>query len=71
MDSPKAIIVRIEPELVDRIDRLGVDVGLSRTDTVEALLELAMDNVDEGKWDMQQVARQFREEVWKGRAKKK
>lgn len=70
MAKVKPIIVRLDEDLVDELDQLGVEIGLSRTDTVEALLEVALERVEAKEWDIQKIARAFRREVAKDKTVK-
>ena len=66
MPLPKLIHLRLERDLVKRLDYLTVEYDLYRTDLIEMLLEVAVEKVESGEWDMDALAEEFFEEVEEG-----
>lgn len=62
MTTPRPVHIRIERELVRRIDHLCADYDLFRTDAIEMLLEAAMDAVDAEEWNVEELIEEFTEE---------
>jgi hypothetical protein len=62
--GPRLIHLRIERDLVKRIDRVAVEHDLNRTDLIEMLLEVVMDKVDEDDpdWDIEDLVDEFFDE---------
>ncbi len=60
--GPKTIVIRLEPELVRRLDLLTIDFDLYRTDLIEMLLEEALECIDRGDWDMDELSDEYFEE---------
>ena len=62
MSAPSAVHIRIERDLLRRIDHMCAEFDLFRTDAIEMLLEAAMDAVDDNEWDPQELVNEFFEE---------
>ena len=62
MITPKAVHIRIERELLRRIDHLCADYDLYRTDAIEMLLEAAMEAIDDNRWDPEDLVAEFYED---------
>ena len=60
--GPRPVHIRIERDLLRAIDHLCAEYDLYRTDAIEMLLEAAIDAIEEGEWDMEQIAEEFWEE---------
>lgn len=59
MLAPKVIHLRLERDLVKRLDQLTVDYDLFRTDVIEMLLEEAVDMVEEGELNLEEQIENF------------
>ena len=57
--GPRPVHIRIEPELLRRIDHLCADFDLFRTDAIEMLIEAAMDAIDDEEWDAVALVEEF------------
>ena len=62
MPESKMIHIRLEADLVKRLDHLAVDYDLFRTDAIEMLLEVAVKHAESGEWDMDEMVEEFFEE---------
>ena len=59
MTTPRAVHIRIERELLRRVDHLCADYDLFRTDAIEMLIEAAMDAVDDEEWNVEEMVEEF------------
>ena len=62
MATSKAVHIRIESDLLKRIDHLCADFDLFRTDAIEMLLETAMNAIENDEWDAEELVDEFFDE---------
>lgn len=62
MIAPKMVHLRLEADLVKELDYLTVEYDLYRTDLIEMMLEIGLDEIKSGAWDMKEIVEEFFEE---------
>ena len=62
MTTVRPVHIRIERDLLRRIDHFCADYDLFRTDAIEMLVEVAMDKIESDEWDAEAIVAEFFEE---------
>ena len=55
MAETKAVNLKLDAELVKRLDHLAVDYDVFRADLIEAMLLEAVEKTETGEWDIAEV----------------
>ncbi len=66
MPAPKPVHIRIERDLLKRIDYLCADHDMFRTDAIEMLLEKSFEAIEDGDWDIDEIVAKYEEDEEEG-----
>ena len=59
MVASKLVHIRLEADLIKQLDYLTVEHDLYRTDLIEMLLEIALEEIENGGWDLESIVEEY------------